>query len=230
MNELAYSIGFFLGDGTVGASVWQGKTMLRVRWFTDDREPLDRIADELEKVFGRRYAVAVDKSKHVKVPYHRLQATCREIYDFFLSNTEARNRVPPELFDAPEQARRDLLAGMLDSDGYVSVIQRKDRPVGRMRCQVGFTNSNRRLVEEFTSIAVSLGVKCGQICESHPTRKDWRTMYTVHPNILSMLAAGLYFQVARKQSKFNECVRLLQASETRYTPPDTSGEGRAQPS
>ncbi|WP_460460183.1 replicative DNA helicase [Angustibacter peucedani] len=58
--------------------------------------------------------------------------------------------IPVEYLRASEQQRRDLLAGLLDTDGTVM-------PTG----VVQFTSTNRRLADGVRELVVSLGYRCG---------------------------------------------------------------------
>jgi hypothetical protein len=218
MERCAYSLGFFLGDGNLNAGADGTR---QVRFYKPDKEPLERVAREVLEVFGRSYAVAEDKSKHVKSDYWRLQLTHPMIFDFFVVNTRYRQEVPHEFFGAASPVQLALLAGLIDSDGFVSIASRGGERMQEMRCQMGFSNTNRHLVEQFAELGAAAGIKIQPVRESPPRIAHWKTLYGVTVNIRSAWLAGLRLTSARKQRKLEQAVVMLSASETMYAPAPT---------
>lgn len=225
MEQLAYSIGFFLGDGNLRVDT-AGKRF--VRFFKPDREPLERVSRELETMFGFAYKVSLENNKHVSGNYYRLIASNPAIFDFLAFNTAMRTEIPKEFFQAAPSAQLALLAGLIDSDGYVSITSRGGNRADEVRCMMGFGNSLRGLVEQFADITRLCGIKPGQIVTDVPKISHYRTMFSVTLNIRSAWIAGLRLTSERKQQKFATAAAKFSASETMYASPSTQGEDRVQ--
>ena len=92
--------------------------------------------------------------------------------------------IPSEYLRAPEEARRALLAGLMDTDGTVV------RGVGS--CQ--FAVTNRRLADDVYELVVSLGYKCGRTSKTVKGRSaDTSTCY-----ILNFSTTDDIFRLHRK--------------------------------
>jgi len=182
---------------------------------------LERVNDEFEAVFGKRYAIT---SRILKsgMEFWLLSVYRRDIFEFFAVNTANRTLVPDAYFRASDDVKRRLIGGMMDSDGYIS--ERVHDTFTQWT--VGFANTNRGMVEAVASILRSMGVKVGIIGETK--KGDYRTVYRIGPNMKTFAQAGPFFHVQRKKEKFDRCIAYLSGSETMYAAPGTSGEDIVQ--
>ncbi len=97
--------------------------------------------------------------------------------------------IPADYLRASERQRRDLLAGLLDTDGTVS-------PLGAVQ----FSVTNRRLADQVHELVISLGYRCGFM--SRPVRgRDERssTAYT-----LTFSTDDTVFRLERKRMAHKE--------------------------
>lgn len=211
----AYTMGVFLGDGNLHAYTAQknGKwyPLQCVRFGKPDLDSLERVQQEIETVFGKRYALMKRKLES-GLDFHILHAYRRDIFDFFAVNTANKTKIPDPYFSAPEAVRQALISGLMDSDGYVSYRETPHR-----RWEVGFGNSERDLVAGLASLLRGLGVKVGGIGEYQ--KGEYRLMYRINPNVRSFVEAGCNFYAARKASKLSECLSFMLGSETLYAAP-----------
>jgi hypothetical protein len=125
--QLAYTVGFWLCDGHLSAV-----NGFRIGFTKQDKEPLEKCAEELEKVFGATLRIYRYEYPSRSAIY-KGQLTSRHVHDWFLSCTHAKTIVPQEYFTAPVEVQRELLAGFLDGDMSVSVSG------GRVRCEFSST-------------------------------------------------------------------------------------------
>jgi intein-encoded DNA endonuclease-like protein len=229
LYQLAYTIGLFLGDGSL--SVYQktsgtnGKryVVFQTKFGNADIETIDRVRGQLADVFGVSYKIASTTLSSDK-EFYELSSIRRIIFDFFSVNTRMKTRIPERLFGAPKEVRIELLRGILDADGWVSETSERPRP--QQQWQIGFANTELVLVEGVASMLQKLGVKVGNI--STKSRGGYRTIHTITPNIRSFIDAGLSFHAPRKQKKIDRYMNRVYASETLYTAPVTSGEDKVQ--
>lgn len=220
LSALAYSMGAFLGDGNLYAChrMKNGRSYLQrvIQFGTMDKDMLDRVCDEFEDFFGKRYAIMPQTLKSGTQFWH-LRIYRKEIFEFFSVNTAHRTAIPQQFFSASKEVKTALLCGLMDSDGYIS---ERDKPCKRW-C-VGFGTTSRIMVEGTAWLLRSLGVKVGKIGEY--TKGDYKTMYRITPNVRTFSEAGPFFHIQRKRKTLDRCIAYLSSSETMYTAPVTSGE------
>jgi hypothetical protein len=232
-DKLAYSVGFFLGDGCLHSGAFvssnNGKTYYHndVIFVCSDLEPIRRVQDQIAEAFGKKYNMQTrtlpSGTLHYTMAAHR-----REIFDFFSVNTAMRFEVPAYYFSASRDVKLELCRGLMDTDGFsaefvdTSIDKRTGKRGAIKRWQVGFSNGKLPIVQGFASIMQSVGVKMGKI--STQRKAGYREVYNVNPNPRSFHEAGMFFYASRKQAKFDRYVAHVLGSETLRTAPVTSGE------
>lgn len=222
MQRMAYSFGFFLGDGCLVASVAGSKSVV---FRKPDRESLERVRDEIFQVFGRQYSVSPYPGQ-ARGDYWRLACSLPAIADFFAVNTQYRREVPLEFFSASPSVKLALLAGLIDSDGSVS---RSVSQSGKVQFMMDFSNTEQRLVEQFAELSEQAGIKVNPIRAKEPYGRGKKTTYEVRVNFRSAWEAGLRLTCKRKQARFEQAIAHFSASETMHTPSATADEDRVQP-
>ena len=126
-EELGWLAGFFLGDGSLGwfSNRSTGYRALRIRLFVGRRETLDFAVSILAKL-GVGVSVQRDRRGLFCV-----STTSREFVEPFARLVEARPgakddlTLPAELTKSPLSVISAFLAGLIDSDGYVSLSRRR---------------------------------------------------------------------------------------------------------
>lgn len=193
LYELAYTVGFWLCDGHLSATGNQW----RIGFTKQDREPLEKCAEELKSVFG--VALGIYRYHYPPhSPIYKAQLVNRDVHDWFLSCTHAKTIVPQEYFSAPQAVKAWLLAGFMDGDMSVSQCGQ--------RVRVEFCSLQNNFAQAVLSLCKEFRIKTGAVL-FQPERKAWRL--TIRGD--SMNRAGLPMQSQRKLVK----LRAL-ASETLY--------------
>jgi replicative DNA helicase len=167
-----YALGVWLGDGHTASP----------RYTSDDPEIAMRIEDDGLDVVpcGRRM--------------FRLQTASGESVEALLRRMGVLGdkRIPMEYLRASVHQRRELLAGLLDTDGTVSPAD-----------AVEITLTNRRLALDVRELVVSLGYRCGWQAKSvHGRRPDSSTGY-----VITFSPSDNPFRLERKRLVFKERVR-----------------------
>ncbi|AUH44984.1 replicative DNA helicase [Streptomyces sp. CMB-StM0423] len=157
-----YTLGLWLGDGTADAE----------RITTADPEVLRFIADDGMDV--RR----VGKTITFAWRHGSLLVALRE--NGLLGN----KHIPQDYLRGSVEQRRELLAGLLDSDGTVT-------DTGSVR----FAVTNRALAEDFRELVTSLGFRCGTTTE----RAAGHTQRTSTVHIVTFTTADDVFRPERKR-------------------------------
>lgn len=223
--QLAYSVGFFLGDGSLSAtpfvSTKNGKTYFHndVVFVCSDLEPIELVTDQLERVTGKRSPMTT-RILPSKLPHYRVTSHKREIFDFFSVNTAHRSQIPQYYFSASKDEKLEVIRGMMDSDGHVAEFVDKHDPRYEVkRWMLGFSNTELKLVQGIASLMQSIGIKVGQVTAGK--KAGYRDTYIIHPNPRSFVDAGGSFYATRKQAKLTRYVQHVIGSETLRTAPST---------
>lgn len=211
MNEyfepLAYSIGALLGDGSVKTHICKCRegfqTIHAVVICNMDSDCINRVCLEVNTFFNKKYEIIPYKNGNGTLMY-RLAINNSIIYELFHYFIGEKVLLPVEIFRVDRVSKLHFLAGLFDTDGYVSVSK------GYYR--VGYAARFKTLVEDVTRLMQKLGVKVGKVHEQvsgHGT-----TMYVIKPNIKSFIDAGCYFHIPRKAQRLLDYQVIVKPSET----------------
>ncbi len=194
MNDIqAYFLGAYLGDG----NLWNDKKGWHPRIIMVS---LDK--DVIEK-FAYCGSVLFECASKVKPYYSKPHLWMVRLYtkkgEKFLRKYTGNQK--SWLFKPKEwmlSAQHEFVSGLMDTDGYISQsFTRHNDP----RWTLGFVNSAQWL-PNFKSLLQSLGVICGKTTLKNKYRsKLEKDCYQLHINLLSYVAAGLYFSCKRKQRR-----------------------------
>jgi len=219
-DNLAYSVGFFLGDGSLSnapfTSTRNGKTYFHndVVFVCSDKEPIERVQFQLENVFGKKYSIT-ERTLKSGILHWRITAHKRDIFDWFSVNTNWKNEVPGYYFSASKEVKKELIRGLMDSDGHCAEFTDN----GNKRWTVGFSNNKIEIINNCAALMQMVGIKVGKIAEGH--KKGYRTTYMIRPNPRSFHESGMFFYASRKQEKFDRYVEHVIGSETLRATPST---------
>lgn len=208
--RLAYSMGAFLGDGNFRYRPEYRAAELQI--WKQDREVAEEVLKEVNAVFKVNYEVQEREDHGVKLYAARIGKL--RIGAVFALATNWRNEVPREFFSASRDVKVRLIAGLMDTDGYVSYGATASGS-GGPRWLLGFANTNLGLVQSLASMLQSLGVKVGAVITQ--PRKGYVDYYHIRPNMRSFTDAGLYFLSKRKQGRLSDWYKHVVGSETLYT-------------
>ncbi len=232
-DKLAYTVGFFLGDGSLYSGPFissrNGKTYYHndVVFVCSDLEPVERVQVQIEQAFGKKYNMQT-RTLPSGLPHYVVTAHRREIFDFFSVNTAMRHEIPAYYFSASKETKLELCRGLMDTDGHCAeFIDRFDPKYEVKRWQLGFTNGKLPIVQAFAFIMQSVDVKVGKITTMK--KAGYRDVYGVHPNLRSFQEAGMFFYASRKQARIDRYIQHVLGSETLRAAPVTSGEDIVPP-
>lgn len=222
-DKLAYSVGFFLGDGSLYSGPFISSRNMKTYYHNDvvfvcsDIEPVLRVQNQIEEVFGKKYKMQ-ERKLPSGLPHYVLTAHRREIFDFFSVNTLMRQEIPQYYFSANREAKLELLRGLMDTDGHCAeFIDKHDPRYEVKRWTLGFSNNKIALIQGAASLMQNVGMKVGQITTGK--KSGYKDMHIIHPNPRSFHENGMFFYAARKQAKFDRYVKHVLGSETLRTAP-----------
>lgn len=191
--ELAYSVGFFLGDGTLYCAKSRGS--YQVRFEKPDLECLQKVSGQMAKVFGNGGNISSRqrpswRTGKMGVEVHQLIVCSRDAHDWLASATLMRRVVPSEYFSMPVGVQKEVLAGLMDADGSAEVSK-----LGYVT--IRFTNCELPLIDGVRGLAESIGIPCGEVV---PDLRHKRVNYRMTLNTRSF-AEKMYFCSERKNAR-----------------------------
>ena len=189
LYRMAYTVGFFLSDGTLYCA--QSRGSYQVRFEKADVECMYKVSEQCGKEFGNpgKHSVRTRGGRDS----HNLIICCKQLHDWLLVHTHARTFFPPEFYEAPIEVRREVLAGLMDSDGSAELAK-----TGYVT--VRFTNCNLELINGVRGLARTLGITCGDVI---PDYRAARTGYRMTLNTRAF-AENAYFCIPRKQVRLSQ--------------------------
>ena len=214
VKPMAYSIGALTGDGTVKTHIVKRNnsfaTIRMVSLSLMDIDCVERVCSEINEFFGKSYRVVKYENPDGTRMY-RLAINKKAIYDFFNYFIGEKLFIRDEIFRADREARLDYLAGLFDTDGFVSETKHPGAKYG-VSWRVGFASRHRTFVEDVARLLSKIGVKVGKVHEQ--TSQYDAKIYVIKPNIRSFVEAGCYFQIPRKAKRLSNYVDAVKPSET----------------
>ena len=224
VNSIAYSIGALTGDGTVKKHVVKRNNSFAVISMVNisamDIDCVERVCYEINEFFGKSYQIVEYKNPNDTTMF-RLAINKKVIFEFFNYFIREKLNISDEIFRANKKARLDYLAGLFDTDGYVSESKNPNSKYG-VSWRVGFASRHRTFVEDTNRLLSKIGVKVGKIYEQ-TSQYDTR-MYVIKPNIRSFIDAGCYFQIPRKAKRLANYESAVKPSETIMSGPRRLGQ------
>jgi len=194
-------LGYWLGDGHKASATIA----------TADGEVLDRIrALGFRVTHYARYNYGISTGPRGGWNRSSLQRSLREL------GLHYNKHVPQMYLRSSERQRRELLAGLLDSDGSCAVRSR-----GTPSGQVKFANTDRRLIDAVFELVTSLGMVptvrkvrdpgvetySTSVAFGRPTKAAWIVSFTPHEQV---------FGIRRKQEKLAAALGTVPHRRWRY--------------
>lgn len=195
LDDIAYSVGFLLGDGCLYADPFNGD--YRIQWATMDVECLERIKAEMET--DRPISPIPGKNASL------LSIYCHEMWRAFVDMTGYKKLVPEYYFDSDKEVVLDVIAGMLDSDG--SIKERKiqhDLKTGSKEYwnyALEFYNNEPGLIHGFTKLCKIAGIRTNNVRQY--TTQSGKIGYSVSVVLRDFVKHGGYFHCKRKQARLD---------------------------
>ena len=155
-REFGHLLGFFVGNGWVSRA--HGELQGQVNFSSIYDEIINQITVELS-------VLRKDSKAHIGLKFTKdsfgTSATntysnmeTSRLFSNLIGHTAAHKHLPPFWFIAPLEFKYGLIAGLLDSDGSISVSHAKKKP----QLMASYTSINLRLVQEVQALLASVGV------------------------------------------------------------------------
>ena len=228
IDKTAYTIGAILGDGHMRYVPSYGNGSYYLTEVAGmDEEIIKRVQYEWYITFGKSYKIQFRKLDS-GIDFFTIRASSGHIHHYFYNLTNGRTEIPIEIIRSNVDIKKSFVAGLMDTDGTVKLTEtwNGSRTKKNPRWQLGFVNTELKIVESLASLLTSMGVRVGKM--NTYVRGGYRTSYGIFPNIRDFIDLGFYFQVQRKQQRLNDYLLHVVGSETMYTASVTSDEDIVQ--
>ncbi len=165
-EDIGWLLGYFLGDGSLGPYL----NKKRLRFFDESLETLDKVSKILSRLTNKKYKVQKDtrnKTRYIVMYNQRIIEFIRAVTD--ISGQKENIRIPPIIYKSPLAVIKAFLAGLIDSDGYVS----KDK------IRTAYATSSKQLIEELSALLSLFGFRIS-IRKRRPKKEKWQEMYELN--------------------------------------------------
>jgi len=213
-KDLAYIIGIYLGDGSVMSD---GRTFCLQ---TIDKDFAEACSNSIK-------SLTTNSVRTVNIL--RLTVTKRQVYAVYVSDiklcrllkqqTNNRTNLPVDWLSWSEEERKELISGLLDSEGYVSITRLHEyagKKVFDMKIGIGACD---QWVSELHMYLRSEGLVVGDLYKE--IIKSKKIFFKFIFNKKSFIDYGLYFKIGRKQQRIEEYKILFPGSTTTRRIPKT---------
>jgi hypothetical protein len=214
MNKnLAYLIGVFLGDGYIAHDRSFGLQ-------TIDKDFVDFTAKALSTNTTKKITVGeINRLTTAKNIVYYLYNSDLELNKLLLSITDGKIHLPIDFSEWEDDLQKELIAGLLDSEGYVSMYNihyYNNQKCFSMSIGIGATDV---WIYELHSFFQKKGGLVGQI--TREKIKSGKIFAKFSFNKKSFIKNGLYFKIFRKQKRIEEYKTLFPGSTTKRDIPKT---------
>lgn len=228
----AYLLGVYLGDGCVTRNIAKGKYEYQVfRLNTIDEDFALATKAALESFTTRPVYISKHSVKKSTKPNWSISQFEDPICKALIEHTKSKLEIPGYVFTWPKELQLEFVAGLMDSEGYASVIKRPYNvvTVTPRGIQMGFKSCDAWFFE-FVRLLEMLGVRIGQIGVEQPRKEGYKVPRFFRIKIQSWIDAGCYFKIKRKQERIELWGRSIPYAErSRFPRRPTSETTRRTP-
>lgn len=217
-KNLAYLLGVYMGDG----AIWDnGNGTMVFGLMAIDKVFVEETARCIGEVTGETPSVHTCRKPDRRSEYFRCQSTNADLIQYLVHETHAKTIIPSSVLEAPADLKKEFIAGVLDSDGYVALSKRRmygQHEVFDMRIGIAVQDT---WLYEFREMLLAMGVACTKVCRCTALHTRSKIMYRFTIKKPSFIENGLYFKIPRKQSRIEYYKNLFPSSTTKRRIPFT---------
>lgn len=211
---VAYWLGAILTDGSFAQGRTHKSHWHRIVFGSIDREFCEAVNDGCEELIGRRYAI-MHRPRNDR-PFWVMQMTNSRLWAWAFQITHGKQRVPTEILNASDDIKLAFLAGVMDGDGWISVLALKPNATRRNPSQtfgVGVFSCDpwiwdvKRLTDSLGLVTTGPKIRKAK----SPQHRDG---HDLRFRLASFAAAELPLRIERKKARLEGLRRHLESSET----------------
>lgn len=211
-KELAYLFGVYLGDGHISVDGVKndGSKYYKFELSSIDKDFVEFTLNCVKKINSNCNAniyvkypgnFLLDGKKYKRQKVYRIGCGFTEYASLFKEETNNKHHIPYLIWNASLDIKRWFVAGIMDSDGWISHNCRKD---GRYFYSIGVGQVEEGWIWEFKSLLQQMGVS---IYKPQIRKKDGRKPFVqldIRP--ITFVSSGLFFVIKRKQDKLKKFI------------------------
>ncbi len=165
-EDIGWLLGYFLGDGSIGPYL----NKMRLRFFDESNEALNKVAQILSRLTKRSYKIQKDKRNKT----HYIVMYDPEVIEFLrkatgVSGQKREIHIPSVIFKSPLTVINSFLAGLIDSDGYIS----------KEKIRFTYGTSSQKFIEELSSLLSLFGFRTATR-KRKPRKDKWLVMHELN--------------------------------------------------
>lgn len=210
-----YLLGAILTDGPLLQPRRQRIVVMNVR----DQDFAEATAEACFQVTGRRYVVAHSRKKPPLADTWRVQMTNLRLHDWVFDVTHDRTRIPEAMQKADLETQRHFLAGVMDGDGWVSIVKRFNKPGYSISsfCQIGVATT-KPWINDLARLAARMELPAfgPYPYQRKKLRKDGTPHLLTHNlrfKTIPFVRAEIPLRLGRKADRLRRLLFLLESSE-----------------
>lgn len=187
-KDMAYLFGVYLGDGCCF-----NKSNFSI--VSGDRDVIERTSLIANQLTGKNSVIREIKPNNTQLYFFRTYD--RNLFQILTSQTKNKSELPQFVLDSDNNIKSELIAGLMDTDGYISTGITQ---LGWQRFSLGFVNS-AQWIDQFILFLEKIGVKVGKKTLKKKMRSpNEKDCYQININLRSFVENKLYFYCKRKQT------------------------------
>lgn len=217
-KELAYLLGVYLTDGSISNFSDKWGTYSNFSLKSIDRDFVEKTLSCIKKLIPECKAnVYEQEARERKWPDGKISA-CKKQYclnvgftkqkDFFENQTGKKHHIPMIIWNTPLDIKKSFIAGLMDGDGFISVINRCD---GVIQTNIGMGQVESGWIYEFIQLMNEMGVKTRK--PEIATKNRNIPVVSVRLNLEDYISGGFFFTIERKQKRLKDLIK--KRSETK---------------
>jgi hypothetical protein len=198
-KDFAYLLGVYLGDGCVDLTK---KGWLRFRLNAIDVDFIEATKLALVAVVDRKVWTGgpyTDQRSRANRRFYSLWCGHQPLCETLIDVTANKTRLPAFVFDWPRERQLALIAGLMDSEGFVAA---NSNPTNR-RFYMGFKCCDPWVLE-FARLLETVGIRIGKVATEEPRKPGYKAPTRFHIKMQSWVDAGGYFNISRKQRRVEQ--------------------------
>ena len=196
-----YLVGVYLGDGCV--TTYNGKPSFALNTIDADFAGATRSA--LQAHTDHKVSVWTYPVSKSSKPNHQLRCDDAALCARLVAETDGKAKLPAWIWTTDQDGRLAFIAGLMDSEGFVTKNGAGSTYMGFKSTDVWF--------DDFVRVLNKSGIQIGKIGVERPLKPHYRTPKRFTIKMSSWVKSGAYFHIARKQARVDAWTAQL-TSET----------------
>jgi len=155
-----------------------------------------------------------DASGNSKRPVHRIAWLDADFFELMYYATNDKGKLPDYIWEASYEARLEMLAGLMDTDGSVILIKNFVNPTYMLSY-----GGVKPFVQYVPALFDRCNIRVGKVSTDRGRKAHYQPYTRFSPSIGSAVKHGFYFRCSRKMERIREYVRLHTDLKV-YDPPN----------